>query len=203
MQIFAIPFTINLGESTSSSFPLKWALCILLHCGCITFCGKLLPCFHLTAGNAGAELQVLLMFGKRNVVVVADRTTSHWWEDVWVGWRTLTSWMWFAVFLASAPFYDFTYWLANDFLIMFFLFSCLKLDVSSLAVFSSSFSSSFFGLLLRCLFCSALRSRLKSRLTVLESLGGKIIDCTGCDICCAFFLLLRIFPYLCEYKTVW
>lgn len=60
-----------------------------------------------------------------------------------------------------------------------------------------------FCLLLRCLFCSALRSRLESRSTVSDSLGGNIIDCTGCDICCSFFLsLLPVFLYCVDLKQL-
>lgn len=75
MQIFAKPITVNLGEWTSSSFLLWWTRCMLLHFWCITFCGRLWPCFRFTGGNVGAELQVLLTL--RNAMSSLLQTGQH------------------------------------------------------------------------------------------------------------------------------
>lgn len=52
---------------------------------------KLLPWLHFTAGDVAAETASVADVWKRDVVDVADTTTSHRCEDVGAGRRTLTS----------------------------------------------------------------------------------------------------------------
>lgn len=121
VQILASPLTI------SSCFFLEWALCDSLHYFWLILAFRCWECWSRTASVADVR--------KGNVVNVAVMGRClDWTENINVL-HVIRCFLRLHSF-----FYDFAFWLANDFLIKFFFFSCFKAHVSSWAVFCSSLS---------------------------------------------------------------